>query len=334
VTKLRDKPFALIGVHVGGANAKLPSGRTAIERGTGTGREKTASPSAADLRPAPKAVLFKGRKDVSEVQAIRMLSGALVADSFDGPELDTQTWHRPDWLVKNDPNLCVGIRNAHLRISGVSRPAGRDHQYTGVLSTYFRETDVVLSARIRVATSFDKPNRIRHLVHLCTGDWPDFFTEIDFGKIGTGPARWHCGYVDRIWKYSGYGEYLAPTLPATGKEASDWHEVVIVHDGTTHVGQNYLIQSGAWKPVGPPHKIKMNHSLWSRKWTLRFETFASRPLHLSCLRCEPIRQCQHAEGVAVAPDGMGISDTIDLPSGAKVASACICLGRIVAPPVA
>jgi hypothetical protein len=241
-------------------SASHSSGRAAMERGTGTGRDKTASPSAADRRPAPKAVPFEGRKDVPEVKAIRMLSGALVADSFDGPGLDTRTWHRPDWLVKNDPNLCVGIRDGHLRISGVSRPAGRDHQYTGVLSTYFRETDVVLSARIRVATSFDKPGRIRHLVHLCTGDWPDFFTEIDFGKLGTGPARWHCGYVDRIWKYSGYGEYLAPTLPATGKEASDWHEVAIVHDGTTHVGRNYLIQAGAWKPVGPPHKIKMNHS--------------------------------------------------------------------------
>ena len=30
----------------------------------------------------------------------------------------------------------------------------------------------------------------------------------------------------------------------------------------------------------------------------------------------------------------GSIETIDLPSGAKVASACICLGRILAPPVA
>ena len=90
-------------------------------------------------------------KEVPEVHAIRMLSGALLADSFEGPRLDTQTWHRPDWLVKNDPNLSVGIHHGHLRISGVSRPTGRDHQYTGVLSSYFRETDVVLSARIRAA---------------------------------------------------------------------------------------------------------------------------------------------------------------------------------------
>ena len=197
---------------------------------------------------------------VPEVNAHRMLSGALVADGFDGPGLDTQTWHRPDWLVKNDRNLSVGIQKGYLRIAGVSRPTGGDHQYAGVQSTYFRETDVVLSAHIRVATSFDKPGRIRHLVHLCTGDWPDFFTEIDFGKLDTGPPRWHSAYVDRIWEYSGYKKYVDPTLPATAKEATDWHQVVIVHDGTTHAAQNYLIQTGVWKPVGPAHTIKMNHS--------------------------------------------------------------------------
>src|SRR5262249_30795927 len=137
---------------------------------------------------------------------------------------------------------------------------GRDHQYAGVLSTYFRETDVVVSALIRVATPFDKTGRVRHLVHLCTGDWPDFFTEIDFGKVDAGPPRWHSAYLDRIWEYSGYGKYVNPTLPATGKESTDWHQIVIVHDGTTHAAQNYLIQAGTWNPVGPPHKIKMNHS--------------------------------------------------------------------------
>src|SRR5262249_35326640 len=107
---------------------------------------------------------------VPEVHTRCMLSGALLADSFDGPALDSRTWHRPDWLVENDPDLSVGVRDAHLRISGVSRPRGRDHQYTGVLSTSFRETDVVVSARIRVGTSFDRPGRIPHHVHICSGD--------------------------------------------------------------------------------------------------------------------------------------------------------------------
>jgi hypothetical protein len=198
--------------------------------------------------------------EVPRVKPIRMLSGALVADSFEGPTLDTQLWHRPDWLVKNDLNLSVRVENGQLRISGVSKPTGVHHQYTGVLSTYFRETDVVVAARIRVASSFDKPGRIRHLVHLCTGDWPDFFTEIDFGKIDSGLPRWHSGYLDRIWEYSGYQEYLKPTVTATGRESTDWHQIVIVHEGTTHGTQGYLIEDGAWKPVGPPHTIKMNHS--------------------------------------------------------------------------
>jgi hypothetical protein len=198
--------------------------------------------------------------EMSEVNAHRMLSGALLSESFDGPALDARTWHRPDWLVKNDPNLLVAIHDGHLRISGVSGPIGRDHQYTGVLSTYFRETDVVLSARIRVATPFDKPGRIRHLVHLCSGDWPDFFTEIDFGKIDAGPPRWHSAFLNRIWEYSGYATYVNPTLPVTGNGATDWHQIVMVHDGATHVTQNHVVQARAWKPVGPPHNIKMNHT--------------------------------------------------------------------------
>jgi hypothetical protein len=224
----------------------------------GCARRSTAAPNVA-REDTPEKPL-KSKKGVPVVNAHRMFLGALVADSFDGPALDAQTWHRPDWLVKNDPNLSVGIHEGHLRIAGVSRPTRGDHQYTGVLSTYFRETDVVLAARIRTSTLFDKPGRIRHLVHLCTGDWPDFFTEIDFGKLDTGPPRWHNAYVNKIWEYSGYRKYVNPTLPATGKEATDWNQVVIVHDGTTHAAQNYLVQAGAWKPVGPTHKIKMNHS--------------------------------------------------------------------------
>ena len=215
------------------------------------------------LQPSSAAALCSSvleDRGVPEVTSMLMLSGAFVADSFDKATLDTQTWHRPDWLAQNDPNISVRVENGHLRISGLSRPTGEHHQYSGVLSTYFRETDVVLSARLRVATAFDKSGRIRHLVHLCTGDWPDFFTEIGFGKIDMGPPRWMSGFLDKIWVYSGYDHYIDPTLPATGKEATDWHQVLIVHDGTTGASQDYLIQAGAWTPVGPPHKLKMNHS--------------------------------------------------------------------------
>src|SRR5262245_54980486 len=65
---------------------------------------------------------LESKPDAPDVNAHRMFRGALVADSFDGPTLDTQTWHRPDWLVEDDPNLSVSIQGGRLRIAGVSRP--------------------------------------------------------------------------------------------------------------------------------------------------------------------------------------------------------------------
>src|SRR5262249_46818710 len=95
-----------------------------------------SSPEALEVwnvpaHPAPEGAAGERRapEGVPEVDDHRMLSGALVADSFDRPASDARTWHRPDWPVKNDPNLSVGVQDGHLRISGVSRPLGRDHQY-------------------------------------------------------------------------------------------------------------------------------------------------------------------------------------------------------------
>jgi hypothetical protein len=63
---------------------------------------------------------------------------------------------------------------------------------------------------------------------------------------------------------TGYGNTrLRPLIGrpfATGKEASEWHQVLIVHDGTTGASQGYLVEGGAWRPVGPAHRIAMNHS--------------------------------------------------------------------------
>jgi hypothetical protein len=188
-----------------------------------------------------------------------MLQGALLADSFDGPQLNSELWHRPNWM-RHNPDISVGTEDGCLRISGISRPAGKDHQYAGVLSSYFRETDAVLVSRMRVGSSFEGGGRIQHHVHLCSGDWPDFFTEIVFGKIQGGLPRWFCAYVDRLWEYSGYSEYLEPSLPATGREATEWHQVMILHDGETHETSNYLVLNGERKPIGPPHKLRMNHT--------------------------------------------------------------------------
>ena len=201
----------------------------------------------------------EAQQEVPSVEAIPMLSGALLADSFDGPELDNRIWHRPGWM-RNDPHLSVEVEQGRLYISGISGPVRKHHHYVGVLSNYFRETDVVLVARMRVQSSFEKPGRIQHHVHLCTGDWPDFFTETVFGKIDVGPPRWFSAYVDKLWEYSGYAELINPTLSATGKEGSEWHEVVIAHRQETNETQNYLVRADGWKPIGPPHKLQMNHS--------------------------------------------------------------------------
>lgn len=194
------------------------------------------------------------------VEPTPMISGALLADSFQGTHLDPALWSRPNWLVEHNPYIAVAPNNGHLEITGLSRPAGTQHQYVGIISRYFRETDVVLAARLRVQSPFDKPGRIQHHVHLCTGDWPDFFTEVVFGKISSGPPRWFTAYLDRIWVYSGFDEYLEPTLPANGNEASLGHTVVIEHDGATHKTQNYLVVNEEWKPVGPSHRLNFNHS--------------------------------------------------------------------------
>jgi len=193
-------------------------------------------------------------------EAIPMVSGALLADGFDGTQLDTNVWARPNWMTEHDPYIAVGVSNGRLLISGISHPAGKDHQYVGIISKYFRETDVVLVARIRAQSSFESDGRLQHMVHLCTGDWPDFFTEIIFGRISSGPPRWYAGYLGKVWDYEGYADYIEPTHTATGKEAVEWHTVVLQHDGTTGKTQNYLIVGADWVPIGPPHTLRFNHA--------------------------------------------------------------------------
>jgi len=149
----------------------------------------------------------------------------------------------------------------HLVISGRSQPEKQNHQYAGIISKYFRDTDVVLAAEIQAQSPFEGHGRIQHMVHLCSGDYPDFFTEIIFGKIvGNDSPRWYTAYVAKIWDYAGYSEYLESILPATGFEATRWHTVVLIHDGTTSTSQNYLVREGKWIPVGPAHNVRFNHT--------------------------------------------------------------------------
>ena len=197
---------------------------------------------------------------VPSVDAIPILSGAVLADRFDQQEVDRRIWHRPDWLEQHNPYIAVEPEHGWLNLSGVSHASGQDYQYVGLISSNFRETDVVLAARMRVRSAFDREGRIQHFVHLCSGDWPDFFTEVVFGKIRNGPPVWSSGYVNRVFDYQGHAEYIQPVLPATGREASEWHEVVIDHDGVTGETRNYLVVDGARRPVGPVVRIPFHHT--------------------------------------------------------------------------
>jgi hypothetical protein len=199
--------------------------------------------------------------DIPVVDPFFMLSGALLKDSFDGPQLDTNLWSRPQWLVENHKTIGVTIENGHLLISGPSQPEKQNHQYAGVISKYFRDTDVVLAADLQVQSPFEGKGRIQHMVHLCSGDYPDFFTEIIFGKLANVDSpRWHTAYLAKVWEYSGYREYLEPTRLSTGSEANQWQTVVLTHDGTTSKTENYLVLAGQWTPIGPPHSVRFNHT--------------------------------------------------------------------------
>jgi hypothetical protein len=199
--------------------------------------------------------------DIPIVDPFFMLSGALLKDSFDGPQLDATLWSRPRWLVENHKTIGVKIENGHLLISGRSQPEKQYHQYAGVISKYFHDTDVVLAAEMQVQSPFEGKGRIQHMVHLCSGDYPDFFTEIIFGKIvADEPPRWHTAHLGKVWEYSGFREYLDPIRPATGSEAAQWHTVALTHDEPTSETRNYLVVDGKWIPIGPPHKVRFNHT--------------------------------------------------------------------------
>jgi hypothetical protein len=214
-----------------------------------------AAVTSALSAPAP------AESGIPTVDPFFMLSGALLKDNFDGPQLDTNLWSRPGWLVENHKTIAVKIENGHLAISGPSHPAARNHQYAGVISKYFRDTDVVLVAEMQVQSPFAGKGRIQHMVHLCSGDYPDFFTEIIFGKIvADEPPRWHTAYLARVWEYSGFREYLEPTHPASTNEAARWSTVVLTHDGTTSKTQNYLVSDERWTPIGPSHSVRFNHT--------------------------------------------------------------------------
>src|SRR5512132_3147483 len=123
---------------------------------------------------ATAAASAPATSDHPTVDPFFMLSGALLKDSFDGPQLDATLWSRPSWLVENHKTIGAKVENGHLVIAGPSHPEKQHHQYAGVISKYFRDTDVVLAAEVQAQPPFERKARIQHMVHLCSGDYPDF----------------------------------------------------------------------------------------------------------------------------------------------------------------
>ena len=93
-------------------------------------------------------------RDARSVDAVPVISGAVLADRFDQQEVDRRIWHRPDWLEQHNPYIAVEPEHGWLHLSGVSRASGEQFQYVGLISSKFRETDVVLAARMRVRSAF------------------------------------------------------------------------------------------------------------------------------------------------------------------------------------
>jgi hypothetical protein len=66
--------------------------------------------------------------------------------------------------------------------------------------------------------------------------------------------------VNRVFDYQGHSDYIPPVLPATGREASEWHEVVIDHDGVTGETRDFVVIDGIRRSVGPVVRIPFHHT--------------------------------------------------------------------------
>jgi hypothetical protein len=142
--RLNTKAASLIGMFMAmlvvsrSAFPEAPESKLPVVKSSGLN-----DPKSTNVKPEPAGA------DVPVVDPFFILSGALLTESFDGPELDATLWSRPPWLVRNHKTIGVKIENGHLVISGPSHPEKQSHQYAGVISKYFRETDVVLTAEVQ-----------------------------------------------------------------------------------------------------------------------------------------------------------------------------------------
>src|SRR5438128_12613116 len=92
--------------------------------------------------------------------------------------------------------------------------------------------------------------------------------------------RWYTAYLAKVWEYSGYREYLDPIRPATGSEGTQWHTVVLTHDGTTSKTQNYLVgrkrpgySALSFQDVVPGRRERCHRLRHFARWHPLAETF-------------------------------------------------------------
>jgi hypothetical protein len=103
--QLHTKAASLIGMFMAmlvvsrAAFPEAPEGELPIVKSSGLN-----DPKSTNIKPEPAGT------DVPVVDPFFMLSGALLTESFDGPELDATLWSRPPWLVRNHKAIGLGFR--------------------------------------------------------------------------------------------------------------------------------------------------------------------------------------------------------------------------------
>ena len=93
------------------------------------------------LISAPAAPMLAATDDeIPVVDPFFMLSGALLKDGFDGPQLDATLWSRPSWLVENHKTIGVTIENGHLVLPGGRQAIGGDASVPAAVAMIRPET--------------------------------------------------------------------------------------------------------------------------------------------------------------------------------------------------
>lgn len=208
------------------------------------------------MAPSPNALL-------SEPQARKHVSGALIAEDFDGPALDMDLWR----IWQEDVGLAVEQKQGNLVISGRTGKVREiskfpPKRFTGLVSkARFFPPDAVLVAKMKVPGGIKSSSGLeRYMVHYC-GATPDYFTEVIFGRDLHGWSGW--SFIARsLYAYYEFGDVTqAPEdyLPELVGERNpdDWQLVKIDYDSSTQTSRGYLWAPSAvaWHRIGKPQHL-------------------------------------------------------------------------------